>query len=68
MKKLIKELTPVEIDAVCEKQNPVKLGGRACIKCPLRWGKQCLACQPPIITKLLYQRIIKTIGDNTVEV
>lgn len=68
MKKAIKDLTANEIEALCDARNPVKRGNAACAECPLRWGKQCMFCFPPIVSKMLYCRMLTAIGGGEVEV
>lgn len=68
MDKAIKDLTKRDIAAICKRHDTVNFGAVACGGCPLRWGKQCMYCFPPIITTLLYDRMIKAIGDYKVEI
>ena len=67
MYKKIKDLSESEIEAFCDARDTVKRGYTACRTCPLRWGKQCMYCKP-IISNMLYARILKVIGDIEVEV
>lgn len=68
MLKAIKDLTPHEIEALCDARDTVKRGNVACAECPLRWGKQCMFCYPPIVSKMLYCRMVNAIGGCEVEV
>lgn len=68
MNKQVKDLTVAEQDSICAKQLKTKGSGKkACRDCPLRWAKHCMPCMP-IMRKNLITRMLKIIGERTVEV